>query len=133
AKNMSGTNYDDDFNPKSLDDVLNRCENHNKIIIKATIDTGSGKNIQLIKADTPLEMRKRTKESLVSFKKDYVIQQVIEQHNTLKRLNPSSVNTIRITTFLHNNQVSVLSSHLRIGNEDSIYDHYGIVCGIQNN
>ncbi|WP_139892118.1 sugar-transfer associated ATP-grasp domain-containing protein [Bacillus sp. D386] len=132
AKNMSGINYDENYNPLTLEEVLTKCESKKKVIIKATIDSGSGKNIYLVRSESPANMREEISKVLQKFNGNFVIQEVLEQHDTLKMLNPSSVNTVRITTFLHQNKVSVLTSHLRIGNEDSIYDHYGIVCGIKD-
>lgn len=131
AKNMSGTIYDDDFRTITLEEVLTRCENKSRIIIKPTIDSGAGKNIVFINADSADEMREKTNKVLADFEKDYVIQEILEQHDSLKQLNPSSVNTIRMTTFLHNNEVSILTSHIRIGTDNSNYDHNGIVCGIK--
>ena len=130
VKNMSGIFYNDSFQPLSFTEAINNCSKYKRLIIKGSIESGSGRNIEIISAQSSEEMKTNIKNTLLMFKKDYVIQEIIEQHETLEKLNPSSVNTIRITTFLHNGKVTALTSHLRIGNENSIYDHYGIVCGI---
>src|SRR5690625_701624 len=115
AKNMSGICYEDNFQPITFEDVLSKCENQSRVIIKATIDSGGGRNIHVINANSSKEMREKVEDILFYLKKDYVIQEIVEQHELLKKLNPTSLNTIRITSLLHNNQVSILTSHLRIG------------------
>lgn len=132
VKNMSGIFYDDDFNVLSLENVLERCEKYNRVIIKPTIDSGGGKGIEFFATKKSYEMREIIKKKMDEISKDFIIQEIIEQHESLKCLNPSSVNTIRITTFLYNNCVHVLRSHIRIGIDNSMYDHYGIVCGIED-
>lgn len=63
-------------------------------------------------------------------------QEVIKQHAELSRLNPSSINTVRVLTLFFDNQVHVLSSVLRMGVNGSRVDNAssgGIVCGIHEN
>lgn len=68
---------------------------------------------------------------------DFIIcQEMIKQHNELSRLNPSSVNTLRIFTLLFQGEVHVLSSIVRMGRNDSRLDNAsqgGLVCGIKPN
>ena len=64
-----------------------------------------------------------------------VCQEVIKQHESLERLNSSSINTVRIMTLLFKNRVNVLSSVLRMGVNGSRTDNAssgGIVCGIKS-
>jgi hypothetical protein len=52
-----------------------------------------------------------------------VVQQVLEQHETLKKLHPASLNTMRINTVNPGDEVIVLSSLLRIGLGKSVVDN----------
>ncbi|WP_223701114.1 sugar-transfer associated ATP-grasp domain-containing protein [Sutcliffiella deserti] len=133
AKNMNGICYDDSFNPITLDELLDRCSKRSSIIIKPSIESGGGKNISFVNAENSEDMRNKTYLELNDFKKDYVIQEILEQHETINQLNPTSINTIRVTSLLKDNKVNLLTSHIRIGVDNSKYDHYGIVCGIQEN
>lgn len=67
--------------------------------------------------------------------KGYVVEEFINQHSELERLNPSSVNTLRVMTFKGN----IISCVLKVGGENSVVDNmsskglYGNVnidCGI---
>lgn len=54
----------------------------------------------------------------------YLIQPVIEQHPLLSAMNPSSVNTIRIDSFVtHSGEVVSCGAALRVGGKDSIVDN----------
>lgn len=54
----------------------------------------------------------------------YIYQQVIEQHETLNRINPNCVNSIRIESFKDKWGVShALNAYLKIGGETAIIDN----------
>jgi len=131
-KNINGYFYDNNFNYLTFNQMLNECKKYKKIIIKASVESGGGKNIQVISASNEEEMLKKLKKFSLKEKKDFVIQEFIEQHYELRKMNPSSVNTIRVMSFLHHGEVFILGMHLRIGKEGAIYDHNGIICGINN-
>lgn len=66
---------------------------------------------------------------------DIVIQQAIKQSKTMSELNKSSVNTIRLLSFLdQNGNVKIYSSVVRMGIDNSKVDNAssgGITCGIE--
>ena len=67
---------------------------------------------------------------------DIVCQETISQHESLSRINSSSVNTIRIVTLLFQGQVYVLSRVLRMGVDGARVDNAssgGVVSGILPN
>lgn len=133
AKNVNGFFYNDDFKPLDKEEVIQLCKEHKKIIIKPSVDSGSGRNIIVLKNDDPVNFNKELTIYLKETPKDFVIQSFIEQHETLNKLNESSVNTIRVMSFLDQEGVSILSSHIRVGEADSIYDHNGYVIGVKDN
>lgn len=112
------------------------CINHSdSFIIKPTIDTGKGKMVQKYIVDDYTKSEQTTKliELFSFYKKDFIIQAFVEQSETMKTLNPSSLNTLRIISYLRVDGVHILSSILRIGNPESNTDNYslgGIICGI---
>ncbi len=67
-------------------------------------------------------------------KNSYVIQEVVEQHSELSRLNPSSLNTMRIDTFrAPGSQAEIISAFLRVGGKDNSVDNVsagGVLVGI---
>jgi hypothetical protein len=54
---------------------------------------------------------------------DYLIEEYIEQHRELARLNPSSVNTLRIWACCINGEAGILDAFLRVGRRGSLVDN----------
>lgn len=73
------------------------------------------------------------KEILLKKQVDFVVQEVVRQHEELKRIHKESLNTIRLQTLLWKNEVHVLSSVLRMGSGNNRVDNVssgGMACGI---
>lgn len=62
------------------------------------------------------------KEKLLVFSDNYVIQEIIKQHDVLSRFNNSSVNPVRIMTLRLNDKIIYLHSTLRFGTPGAITD-----------
>lgn len=56
---------------------------------------------------------------------EYVVEALIEQNKEMAVWNPTSVNTIRVTSFLTHGQFSVLCPFMRTGRKGSIVDNGG--------
>lgn len=68
-------------------------------------------------------------------KEDMVIQQLLQQHETLSRIHRESINTIRIMSLLLDGETHILSSVLRMGKDGARVDNAssgGLVCGIND-
>lgn len=65
---------------------------------------------------------------------DYLVQEVIRQHPDLEKINPHSVNSVRIVTFLtRDNRVEIVAAMLRTSSSTSPVDNFsagGVVVGI---
>ncbi|WP_299110813.1 sugar-transfer associated ATP-grasp domain-containing protein [uncultured Winogradskyella sp.] len=119
--------------------ALEKCNTINSpLIIKPTIDSGDGVMVHKFNVTN----YKTTYENLTTldlfkkYKKDFIVQEAVEQSDVLKSLNPSSLNTVRVMTYLKTDGVHVLSSVLRIGQPNSSTDNFcggGIICGIKPN
>lgn len=67
-------------------------------------------------------------------KSDIVVQRAVQQSEVLASINPSSVNTIRVLSLLHDQQVIICSMILRMGVGDAYVDNAssgGITVGIR--
>lgn len=109
-----------------------------KLIIKPTIDTGRGKMVNTFSViNSKTTHKDYSIEKLFRiYGKNFVVQEFLEQSDVLKALNPSSLNTLRILTYLNNEGVHILSSVLRVGKLGSSTDNFstgGLFCGILNN
>jgi hypothetical protein len=134
AKNINGLFYDDNLNLISYNEVIKRCLERDKIIIKPTIESGGSRNICFLNNKEDYDMEKTVSDKVAEFKENYIIQEVIKQHKDLKNINPESVNTIRAMSILRNNEVAIISPRLRMGVNGSKVDNAsvgGLSCGIK--
>lgn len=97
------------------------CEGRENVFAKPVSDFGgSGITREKITADTDLGKlyeRLRTKGQ-------YLVEEEIEQHEKMKLLSPSSVNTLRIVTIFHGGKAEVLYAVVRMGvREDACVDN----------
>lgn len=97
-----------------------------KLLVKPAIDTRGGMGIKVFENSFEII------EYIGDFE-DVIIQPYLEQHDSLSRLNKSSVNTLRILTYLDGDEVIVLSAYLRVGSVGSLVDNMelgGVSIGI---
>lgn len=138
VQNINGFFYVDD---KIVSEhiALETCNNINKpLIIKPTIDSGDGNRVEvfLVKNHQTNFKDLTTLELFRLYKKDFIVQECVTQSTSMKSLNPSALNTVRVMTYLKEDGVHILSSVLRIAQPESHKDNFsngGIVCGINNN
>ena len=97
---IAGVLYDKNMNIITHEEALRIINENDSFIIKPTVDTGCGKGVMKIslKDKTEDEVNKVLK----SYKKDYIIQEVIKQSKEIESLNPTSLNTCRVTSLLIN-------------------------------
>lgn len=106
-------------------DAINIIAEVGNCVIKKTKDTSSGRDVQIIKSD-----EQNVGELLEAFGTDFVVQELIHQAKELSRLNPTSINTFRVITYMCNNELHVCPVALRIGRSSADKDniHYGGIC-----
>src|SRR5690625_800973 len=71
---------------------------------------------------------------LTTYGSDFLVQEVVRQHETLASLNESSLNTIRVISFLFQQDVHISSAILRMGADGSRLDNIsagGLSCPIR--
>lgn len=134
-KNINGFYYiKDEIVPESLA-IESVIKERKQMVIKPSIDSGCGMGV----VSFSIHERKTDynnlsiKELFDNYKKDFIVQIVVNQHEILKDLNPSSLNTLRILSYLNENGVHILSTIVRVGKKGSFTDNCatgGIACGI---
>lgn len=120
VRNIGGLLFDSGYKLIQLKEALRIISEVSEIIIKPSLESGSGRGIQFINT---LDENK-IKEILSSSETDYTIQKVIEQHPDLSIIHPGSINTIRVASLLLDDGVHILSSCLRMGTGDSRVDNH---------
>lgn len=100
-----------DLRKSSLDEFKNFCKNKDYIIAKE-IDNCGGKGISKIKITNRLN---DLYNKLIT-NKQYLVEECIKQNNKINKLYDKSVNTLRLFTYYDGENVYVLNSIFKIGN-----------------
>lgn len=91
-----------------------------KVILKPN-SSACGSGIFISKTDDP----KSLFDKLMAAKGDWIIEELINQSNTMAAWNPSSVNTVRITTFKNRRGTFIHCPFMRVGRAGSDVDNGG--------
>lgn len=89
-------------------------------VIKVSRVSSGGEGVSFVTAD---DTRKSIEEKLAT-NKDLIVQSVIRQHKDMARMNPSSVNSVRVITIMLDGESIPLSTVVRIGREGSRVDNF---------
>ena len=106
-------------------------ESEKRFVIKPSIYSGEGVDLFFYDQDDNKEIDFADLMNL--YKKDYIVQEIASQHKVLEDIHPSSLNTIRVISFLFKGEVHISSSILRMGVEGSRLDNVsagGLACPI---
>ena len=123
AANIAGVFYDDRYQIITEEEAVRRCAGYGRFLIKPSIDSGEGRLIRFFDGGDVTE--EQIREAFHAFGSNFVAQEVIRQHPDLAALNSSSLNTIRIVSFLWQGEVYVLSAILRMGGSGARLDNIG--------
>ena len=117
VRNINGTFLDEEYRPLTYDDVLNIIGKYDSLIVKPSIENGCGKSVKLYSKNDYTDI-------FTDFKQDYLIQEVLRQHNLLSSLNSSSINVVRVISIYLNGVVSPVNYTLRCGAQGAITDNF---------
>ena len=122
---IAGMFYDEMYKNISVDRVAELTTdvmlNQGKVLVKPS-DGLEGRGVEIWKKEEFGNCYTEIKSRLLEYSKNYVIQEVIEQHEVLGKLNNSSVNPIRIMTLRINGSIVYLHSTVRFGMPGKITD-----------
>ena len=104
----------------SLEEFEEKFKDADKLIAKRRIGKG-GKGIAVF--DTSEMGYKEIYEEVLSKNEPYIIEEYHNQSGWLHKVNPSSLNTIRVCTLSINGKVDVIFSYLRVGVKGSFVDN----------
>lgn len=120
-KYMDGYYCNDDRSPISKEEALARCAQEGDYIIKPTLHSSSGSDIQFFSGGPDTAAVEKL--TAVYGGDDYIVQKCVAQHPELARLNPTSLNTVRFITLALPTGTRILSSVLRVGGTGSRVDN----------
>ncbi len=120
------------------DDAINGCNTYERVLIKPTVYSGGGNSIVVfsIKEGQTDFNNLSLNEIFEHYGNNFIIQEIVLQHKKLSLLNKSSLNTLRIISYMPNEKVNILSSYIRIDGVGSIVDNIssgGYGCSVDSN
>ena len=101
------------INENSYDEFIKFIDKHNPIIVKP-LDGEGGKGVEKYEIDNECNLEALFNTLLV--RKQYLIEECINQNDIINSLYSDSVNTLRLFTFYNGKDVVVLNSVFKIGN-----------------
>lgn len=132
VKNMGGLFYrgdEDRLIPREEAERILAEEAH--LILKPALGT---KGAGILFYDRDDEKSRRIPALLDAMGSNYVVQRIVKQHPDLARLNPGTLNTLRVISFRFKGEVSILSAQLRIGGAGARVDNVsagGSACAVK--
>ena len=125
-----GVYFDNKHRPISYEKACKIINDYkHSIILKPTVDSGSGKSVRFLTAEDHVDVGRL----IIEMGSDFIVQEAIKQHPTFSLLNPSSVNTLRVMTYILNNNLYHIPIACRMGNGNSKVDNIhagGLVAGV---
>jgi hypothetical protein len=131
-RNSNNSFYDGSGNIISFSKAKSILESENCFVIKPAIYSGEGVDIFFYEKDNCPDMD--FQKLMESYGSDYIVQEVITQHEVLANIHSASLNTIRVISFLFGGEVHISSSILRMGMGGSRLDNVsagGIACPVK--
>lgn len=123
VRNINGFFYDDS-KPISKAEALEICGNLKDVVIKPSMIGMWGTGVRIFSSDNGRLNEKETVQDLFNqFDKNFIVQKKVIQHTEMSRLNPTSLNTLRVLSFRHGDEVTVLYAVVRIGRKDKMVDN----------
>lgn len=130
-RKINGILYDNEYKIIDKKTAIQLCNKNDELIFKPSIENGSGYGITFWS-----KTNKEVSEVIENYQNmDFIAQKIIDQHPELKKYNPNSLNTIRVTSLILNNKVNILGATLRLGVNGSKVDNAcagGVFVAINN-
>lgn len=124
VKNVNGYFYDGQH-PITEAEAIERCSNLKEAIIKPTLGGTWGVGVKLIQTTNGIvsDTNQSIKDLFASYRQSYIVQERLEQHPDLAKLNPTSLNTIRVMSYRRGDEIVILYAVIRIGRKGQIIDN----------
>lgn len=123
-KNMNGCFFDSSH-PIKENEAIEICTNLKNVVIKPTLEGHWGIGVELFHTEKGFipELKISLKDLFLQYKKNFIIQEKFEQHPDMAKLNPTSVNTIRVLSYRSQGDIKILYAVVRIGRAGKVIDN----------
>lgn len=123
VKNINGYYYDDS-KPISREEAMERCRDLKGAVSKPTQEGMWGSGVKVFSSQNGLLDDESTIESLMDgYGTNFIIQERIQQHESMALLNPTSLNTLRVLSYRQGDEIFILYVVVRIGRKGKSVDN----------
>ena len=121
----AGAYRDSNYKFVSRDQAIDVLYNIGEIFVKPTTDSCSGQGCAVynIKSGKDVSTQKNIKDILDSMGDDFVIQERLQCHQSIKKIYSGSVNTFRVITYRWKDKIFRMPSIMRIGQGGNYIDN----------
>ncbi len=109
------------FEAVELETLCKELRSREEVICKPSLDSGGGRGILFLKCDEIIP--ERIQSLVKQYHGNFIVQEILKQHESTGRFNPNSLNAFRIITMLYHGKVHFLASYLRVGGQNSRVDN----------
>lgn len=122
-RNINGY-YFDSNKPITKREALDRCKDLCDVVIKPSMIGMWGTGVRLFSTKNgQVDDNETINDLFDKFKENFIIQKKVKQHPDMAQLNPTSLNTLRVLSYHHGDEVFVLYAVVRIGRKDKLVDN----------
>ena len=132
-----GLYRDEENKPITKNEFINSLSNCGKIFIKPSVDSDSGNGcfISNFVGGFDTITNNSSEDIINSIGNNFVVQEVITCHKSVRDIFPNSVNTLRVITYKWNGNIEVMPVIMRIGRGNAFVDNAhagGIFIAVDN-
>lgn len=117
---INGQLLDHDYLPTHPELIASSLSECAELICKPSIDSGGGRGVSFVKQ--PIREDTIT-ELIVTYKGNFILQEVLPQSAFMSKFNDTSINTIRIMALIYKGKFEILSSFIRVGESGARLDN----------
>lgn len=123
VRNINGYFFDDK-QPITRAEALEKCSDLKDAVIKPSMIGMWGTGVRIFDTDHGMVGETESVSDLFKvFDKNFIIQKKVIQHEQMSRLNPTSLNTLRVLSYRQGDEVYIMYAVVRIGRKDKIIDN----------
>lgn len=123
VKNIGGYYYDG-RQSISMQEAVSRCFDLEAAVSKPTQEGMWGKGVTVFSVkDGITDSGKRIEDLFALYGTNFIIQERVRQHEVMNKLNPTSLNTLRVLSYREGNEIFILYAVVRIGRKNKTVDN----------
>lgn len=133
AYRMNGVWLDSEYRMLSFESVVDAVDRENELFIKKADDSFGGLGVRHFLVSRGVSLGEQLRKTIEGKHGDIIIERALRQHRDIARINPHSVNTLRIYSLLMDGEVRIVAGLLRFASDEKDVDNFscgGMMCSV---